>query len=288
VDIYGLIGHPVKHSLSPAMHNAAFQENGLDAQYKLFDVSPNKLKDFFTAPGYSITDIEGNSFFVSDIKGFNVTVPYKEAVIQFIELDKEKEYLKKVKAVNTVLNKDGKFKAVNTDIFGFSRDLFEHFDFNMCDAVVLGAGGAARAVTYALAMKARSIAIFDIDISKSFGIKDMIKNIFPNFNVSVAESVEQLNIYDKTLLVNTTPVGMKEGDVSVVDKKMLHKKLFIYDIVYNRKTRLLIDAEEKGLKVVNGLGMLLYQGVLAWEEWIGRPAPVEVMRKALYKEIYNV
>lgn len=283
--LYGLIGCPVKHSFSPAMHNAAFEARKINARYKLFEIPPQKIKAFLTEPDSKIVDIDGNEFLAGDIKGFNVTVPYKEQVLEFVDLDESQGYLKQIKAVNTVVRTGTRVKAFNTDIPGFSRDLNEHLNSEGINAAILGAGGAARAIAYSLAQKVSSIVIFDIDSSKSSAVCDTLKVLFPNLNITAVASVEKMNLSDKRLLVNVTPVGMRNGDPSVVSKNLLHKDLFIYDIVYNRETQLLKDAKDLGLPGIGGLGMLLYQGVLSWEKWTGQSAPVEIMREALRREI---
>ena len=139
MDIYGVIGWPIKHSLSPAMHNAAFKALGIDAEYRAFEVKPESLGDFFA-------DID------SCIKGLNVTIPHKEKALDFIQLDQESSYLRQIKAVNTLVRQDRIWKGFNTDIPGFSRHLKElRFDPKDKKIAILGAGGASRAVSYVLA-----------------------------------------------------------------------------------------------------------------------------------------
>jgi len=274
--IFGLIGFPVKHSFSPAMHNAAFKALNINAEYKLFEIKPEDLEGFFLS-------LEGKG-----IHGLNVTVPYKEKVLDFVELDSESFYLKRIKAVNTIVIKNGIRKGFNTDIPGFRRDLAEKNGKPENKRIaILGAGGAARAVAFALAEdKAKEIAIYDIDKNKSQNIVDLIKNLFPKLVIAVAETIEQLKIKEKDLLINTTPIGMKNTDHCLVAKEMLHENLFVYDLIYNPpKTKLLALAEKAHVKNSNGLGMLLYQGVLAFTHFTGKNAPVEIMRQALMDEI---
>jgi shikimate dehydrogenase len=271
MDIYGVIGWPIKHSLSPAMHNAAFKEFGIDAEYRPFEVKPEGLEDFFA-------DLD------SCIKGLNVTVPYKEKVLDFVQLDQESFYLRKIKAVNTLVRKDRIWKGFNTDIPGFSRHLKElRFDPKDKKIAILGAGGASRAVSYVLAEKsAQEISIFDIDKNKALGIADMLKELFDNFPVRVVNSIDELDISSKNALINATPVGLKESDPCLIDKKMIRKDLFVYDLIYNpAETKLLSLAKAAGARYSNGLDMLLYQGALSWEHWTGKKAPIETMRVAL-------
>lgn len=285
--IYGLIGYPVKHSLSPLMHNAAFKELKINAEYRLFPLKEEEIPDFM------------RNLSKNNIYGLNVTVPYKEKVLKFVELEAESFFLRKIGAVNTIIIKDKKLIGYNTDIPGFARDLKEKFNpsnikgfFIGKKAAVLGAGGAARAVVYALVEYCgiKDIAIFDIDQVKKNNVVKMIKELFPDFKIKIygVDSIEQLNLKEKDLLINATPIGMKETDPCLVDEKLIHKDLFVYDIVYNRETRLIKYAKSIGLSAVNGLGMLLYQGVLAFEIWTGKKAPVDIMRGALIEGLKKV
>ncbi len=276
MNIYGVIGWPIKHSLSPAMHNAAFKKLGIDAGYKLFEVKPEELEYFL------------NALNNTDIQGLNITVPYKEKVLDFAQLDQESFYLRKIKAVNTLVRKDRIWKGFNTDIPGFSRHLKElRFDPKDKKIAILGAGGASRAVSYVLANKgAQEICIFDIDKNKALGIADMLKELFNNFPVRVVNSIDELDISSKNALINATPIGLKEGDPCLIDKKMIRKDLFVYDLIYNpAETKLLSLAKAAGARYSNGLDMLLYQGALSWEHWTGKKAPIEVMRNALKKAL---
>jgi shikimate dehydrogenase len=276
--IFGLLGFPVSHSLSPAMHNAAFRHLNINAEYKLFEKNPEEVEKFIV------------SLPEQNISGLNVTIPYKEKVLDFVELDKGSFYLRQVKAVNTIVVKDGILKGFNTDIIGFGKDLAEH-NVKPEDkkVAILGAGGASRAVTYVLARhKANQIAIYDIDKSKSQNIVDLIKGLFPNFPIYPVNSIEELKIKEKDLLINTTPIGMKSDDPCLVTESMLHEKLFVYDLVYNpSETKLLAVAKKSGATVSNGLGMLLYQGAMSFEYFTGQNAPIEVMRKALMEGLKN-
>ncbi|MFA6280937.1 MAG: shikimate dehydrogenase [Candidatus Omnitrophota bacterium] len=276
--IYGLLGFPVSHSLSPAMHNAAFRYLNINAEYKLFATKPQDLEKF-------ITSLEEQN-----ISGINVTVPYKEKVLNFVEIDKGFFHLKQIKAVNTIIVKNGILKGFNTDIPGFDRDLVEKNGKPENKRVaILGAGGASRAVTFVLAnAKAKEIAICDIDKSKSQNIVDLIKSLFPDFPIYAVDKIEELKIQEKDLLVNTAPIGMKPEDPCLVTEKMLHKNLFVYDLIYNpSETKLIALARKIGAQTSNGLGMLLYQGAIAFEYFTGKAAPVDVMCKALKEGLKN-
>jgi len=284
--IYGLLGYPVRHSFSPAMHNAAFKDRGINARYTLFEVRPEELEGFFKK-GLPIQDIDGESFISNDIAGLNVTIPYKVKILDFVSLDKKSFFLRNVEAVNTIINDKGVWKGFNTDIPGFQKHLKEEFDPSGKKVAILGAGGAARAVAYALAnSKADEITIFDIDQAKTNSVVGLIKNLFSGFKIYAADSIGKLNIRNKDLLVNATPIGMKESDPCLLTTEMLHKNLFVYDLIYNpAETRLLKLAREKDCKVLNGQGMLLYQGMLSFTHFTGVTAPKKIMHKALLEEL---
>lgn len=274
-EIYGLIGYPVKHSLSPIMHNAAFAALGLDAEYKLFEVKPDELKDFFAG-------LDKNN-----ISGLNVTIPYKEKVLEFVKVDQESFYLRQIKAINTIVKKDGIWKGFNTDIPGFSRGLLENIDPRAKKTAVLGAGGAARAVVYALAgSHAREILIYDIDQAKAGNVVEMILSLFPGFNIKAVGTVQELDIKYKDILINATPIGMKKDDPCLIEENMLHKDLFVYDLIYNpAETALLKLAKKTGAKCSNGLRMLLYQAVLSFFHFKSREAPIKIMEEALIEGV---
>jgi len=279
--IYGLIGYPVKHSFSAAMHNAAFKyskekgEIDYDAEYRLFEVKPQDLGVFL------------NSLAEQNIHGLNVTIPHKEKTAGFIQLDDKSSYLKHIKAVNTIAKKGDVWIGHNTDIPGFSRHLKEYVDPSGKRAAILGAGRAGKAVAYAIAdSKAAEIVIYDIDNNKTSNVISVIKSLFKDFNIKSVDSIGRLNLSDKDILINATPVGMKDTDPCLVSEEMLHKNLFVYDVIYNPpQTKLLKLAEKAGAKTANGMKMLLYQGMLSFKIWTGKDAPREVMWKALSSQI---
>jgi len=273
--IYGVLGYPAKHSLSPAMHNAAFGHLEINARYETFEVKPEKLEKF-------LADRDKNN-----IWGLNVTVPYKEKILDFVTIDEGSSYLKQVRAVNTIVKKENTWKGFNTDILGFSRHLKENFEPYGKSAAILGAGGASRAVAYVLANSgAKEVSIFDIDQEKTRKVIEMMKELSPDFKISAVDSIEQLDIKNKDLLVNATPVGLKESDPCLLNAEMLHKNLFVYDLIYNPKeTKLLALARSVGAKSSNGLGMLLYQGAISFEHFTGESAPITIMHEALNKGV---
>lgn len=269
--IFGLIGYPAKHSLSPLMHNAAFKALNLDARYELFELKPQELETFFkTLPQ-------------KNISGLNVTIPYKEQVLPF--LDKIAEQAELIGAVNTIAVSTDKLEGFNTDGGGFLRHLTDDLGFNPKgeNISVIGAGGAAKAVTVTLSKAgARRIFIYDIEKSKSEKLISHLKENFSNVEFKQADSIEGLDIKGSGLLVNATPIGMKEFDPLLINPGSIQKGLLVYDLIYNPKeTKLLKLARERGAVISNGLGMLLYQGMLSFEIWTKKKAPKEIMRKAL-------
>lgn len=273
--IYGIIGHPVTHSLSPAMHNAAFRELGIDAEYLLYDVEPEKLEAFLGDMAH------GN------ISGLNITIPHKIRAREYLErkgsLDNN---AKKLGAVNTIKIDGSALIGFNTDGPGFYRSLVEDLKFEPegRSVFVLGAGGAAKAIVMYLGNGPKNISVFDIDKEKTGELKAHYKKYFDEKKLSILADDAQLKdaLAASDLLVNATPIGMKETDPSPVDKEFLKAGMYVYDLVYNRPlTQLVKDANARKAHAVTGLGMLLYQGAISFEIWTGSKAPVAVMRKAL-------
>ena len=280
--IYGLIGYPVEHSFSPLMHNAAFSYLGMDAAYRLFPLPPEQLADFFQKD-ILLRDTEGNQVRAKEIRGFNVTVPHKERVLDFVSLEGDSAYLQQIRAINTVVRQDNRCQGFNTDIAGFRWHLLEKNFFSPQgkQVALLGAGGAARAVTYVLAKAgAGRVVVFDLERQKVQGLVKMIKGLFPEFSISGVDSLQQLEIPEKDLLINATPVGLRESDPCLVKAEMLHKGIFVYDLIYNPlETKLLALAKKQGAVVSNGLGMLQYQGVLSFQHF----TKAQVQQEQIFK-----
>jgi shikimate dehydrogenase len=288
--IYGLIGYPVKHSLSPLMHNAAFKALGIPAEYKLFEIPPEKLEKFLL-----------EEVFEKDILGFNITIPHKVRAREILEKNfpfQEKTpqmlenayYVKLSGAVNTVRKIGNKLEYFNTDATGFLRSLedkkFLGFNPNNKTILLLGCGGAGRAIIASLSyrnVKIKKIYVNDINNETIVSAKKHFSNLAQLKNKLEFISSDEIPsvIKDCDLLVNASPVGMKNKDEILINKSLLHKDLSVYDIVYNQKTQLIKDAQELGLPVANGLSMLLYQGIDTFELWTKKKAPVEIMWGAL-------
>lgn len=263
----GLFGWPVEHSLSPRMHNMAFEEMGLNYCYLAIPVEPEALGD-------AVRGVRAMG-----IRGVNVTVPHKEKVMAFLDaLDEEARF---IGAVNTIVNTNGKLKGYNTDGRGFIKSLEEeNIEIDGKNILIIGAGGASRAISYYLCQKAKRLSIFDIDAGKLRALVQDLQKI--NKNVSALNEIKTLEGVD--ILINATPLGLKEKDPFPVEISLLKPGMVAGDLIY-RETPFQRKAREKGLRTFNGLGMLLWQGVLASELWTGVRPPHETMRKALLEGI---
>ena len=309
--IYGLIGYPVKHSLSPAMHNAAFEHLDIKAEYRLFEVKPDELEEFLIEKilkDTSIKDVYGNSISTKDIYGFNITIPHKVKAREILErkfpFDKNVEYIHPdlfyvqiSGAINTVKRDGDELRYWNTDAKGFLDSLEKDLGFVTKNKKVLliGCGGTGRAIIASLSWVQtyiNTIYIYDINNTTLDSTKRYLAHASERFKHFSRDNLKFISsdteipsiIEDCDLLINATPVGMKEGDSSLIDKEVLRickGNLSVYDVVYNRETQLVKDAKELGIPAVGGLGMLLYQGMLSFEIWTGKTAPKDVMEKAL-------
>lgn len=267
--ICALIGDPVEHTMSPVMHNTAYEKLGLDYIYIPFRVKPEELKQ-------AVAGLRA-----LNVRGFNVTIPHKVSVIQLLDgLDPPAE---KIGAVNTVVNTDGELRGYNTDAEGFFWALLEHgIEPGGKRVVVLGAGGASRAITYIMVEKGAEVTIVnrqqELDWAKD--IAGMVKESLAK-EVRVYE-LEQLAkaIENTDILVNATSVGMSPAsENSPVPANLLSKAPVVFDIVYNPiETRLLCEAKAAGAKTIRGVDMLAWQGALAFEKWTGQQAPLDLMR----------
>lgn len=261
--VVGLFGYPVEHSLSPAMHNAAFEHLGLDYRYVTFSVRPDLLNDA----------VKG--ILAMNLRGVNVTVPHKENVIPL--LNKVNEEASFIGAVNTIVNDEGTLTGFNTDGRGFMESLSE--ERIMVDGktvLIIGAGGACRAVSYYLSEIAAALQIFDVDHAKALRLVDDLSAI--RSNVTLKKQLTDLG--GAEVLINATPLGLKESDSPPVDVALISGGLTVCDLIY-RETPLLKAAAQQGCKTLNGLGMLLHQGVFSFEIWTGVKPPVDIMRGAI-------
>ncbi|MCX6767335.1 MAG: shikimate dehydrogenase [Candidatus Micrarchaeota archaeon] len=265
-----LIGDPVEHSMSPAMHNAAFNELGLDYAYLAFKVPKEKLKD-------AVAGIKALGF-----AGANVTIPHKMDVVR--HLDEVDSLAQQIGAVNTIVNEDGRLTGYNTDGEGALQALSDAgIDLKGRRVAVIGAGGAAHAITFTFAKKARlqSLAILNIIEADARNLAQRVKahtGAFADGMLLNAGNLEKA-VEQADVLVNATSVGMNpKASDSPVPKELLHKGLAVFDVVYNPlETRLVREAREKGCVAVTGEKMLVNQGAKSFELWTGRTPPVEKM-----------
>jgi len=262
-----LVGYPVEHSVSPAMHNACFRALGLDYEYRLAPVEPGELAAFM-----------GGAMRSRRVRGCNVTIPHKVEVMG--HLDMVDSAAGAIGAVNTVLNDEGALKGYNTDYIGGVRALEEEYgDLGDAEVVILGAGGVARALIYGLRWKAQSVTILNRDPRKSKTLVDSFKedSTASLRHGSLGELGDRLGSAD--ILVNTTPVGMSpHTDATPVPMGLLRRELLVYDLVYNpAETRLLKEAQLVGARTLGGLKMLIYQGVEAFRLWTGQEPPTDIM-----------
>lgn len=271
--LIGVIGNPVEHSISPMLHNTLCRHFGVDIIYVPFKVEKSDLDNA----------VKGMK--AINILGFNITIPYKKDIMKYID-DNTKEALL-MGAVNTVKNIDGRFYGYNTDAEGFSRSFKQESRTNFRDKKValIGAGGAARAIAVKVAMEgARKIYVVNRTESKAREFIEMI-----NGNV---KNIAEYTLLDKNyissvfkeseIIINTTSVGMYPNIYeSPTDKfDIFSKGQIVYDVIYNpTKTKFLIEAENMGCKTINGLGMLFYQGMYAFEIWTGIKLTEEVIKE---------
>ncbi len=275
--LFGIFGNPLSHTLSPVMQEAGFEKIGLKAFYAALSLDPQSFRKVCkNLPGLILD-------------GFNVTVPYKQAVMPY--LDGLTPEAKAVGAVNTVFRKHQRWLGTNTDVYGFTASLKKDglFQARGKTAVVFGAGGAARAVLYGLAEKGiKLVFLVNRDKARAEKLASEFKKIFPaTFFEAVSEKkIVKAVMSGADLVVNATSLGLNPQDSPVVDAGMIspagkRPKLF-FDLIYHvQETPFLKMAKAKRHKVLGGLGMLLFQGVKAFELWTGQKAPEKVMRKAL-------
>lgn len=270
--LFGVIGHPIGHSLSPVMHAAALRALRVDALYAPFEAPPRFLRILLRA------------LVLAGVEGLNVTVPLKEAVIPLVDhLD---PVARAIGAVNTIVVRGRRLTGHNTDATGFARALRELDPRPLAaHAVILGAGGAARAVTWALAQEGlRRLTIANRHPAKARTLARWLTQFAPRATLAV-KPLDGLRLEGVDLLINATTIGMRAGDPSPVSLAGLARTAVVYDLVYHRRTALVREARRRGCVAANGLSMLLYQGAESLRLWLNRPPPVEVMRRALLRAL---
>ncbi len=277
--VCGVIGDPIEHTLSPIMHNAAFKALKLDFAFLAFKV---KAADVEKA-------VSGMR--ALGIHGLNVTMPHKSAVINY--LDEVDQAAKAIGSVNTILNKDGRLFGFNTDGVGALQALRENgVEPRGKKVLLLGAGGAARAIAYTLAREADELVILNRTAKQAAELANLLKQTFDRKVVADTLSPNAIKdtLQDSDVLINATSVGMKpNANQTPVAFEWLRPDLAVMDIVYNPvETKLAKDAKAAGAKVVSGFEMLIYQGAASFEIWTGHSAPVEVMRHAALNHLLKV
>ena len=275
-NVFGIIGDPVEHSLSPGMHNAAFKELGLDNIYVPFQVKAENLED-------AIVGAQSLG-----IKGFNVTIPHKTEVINYLDYLDIAAGL--IGAVNTI--EFGKNGAVghNTDGVGAVMAIEEVTPVKNKKVVIVGAGGASRAIAFQLLLNGvDNLIVANRTVEKAIKLKtDLVEKLDHEVKVSGLDENLTQELIDTDILINTTPVGMYPNvdQKPVVSAGMMHKDLVVNDVVYNPlKTGLLKEADKAGAKSISGLKMLIYQGVEAFKIWTGIEPPVEIFENVLMTEL---
>lgn len=273
----GLLGTPVKHSKSPAIHNCSFEALGLDYVYLAFEVEKEKLEETLT------------SLKVLGAKGGNITMPLKEAVIKY--LDEISEEARIIGSVNTInIDEKGKITGYNTDGKGFIKSLEEKgIEFKGKKVVIVGAGGAAKSIAIQLAYDGvDELVVFNRTLENAKAIADNINKNIPKCKGRAELMDEKKLVYeieDSTILINCTSLGMKNSlDKAILSSPdQLPKDIFVADIIYDPdQTKLLKLAEQAGVKHMNGLMMLIWQGAIAFKIWTGLDMPVELIKKELF------
>jgi shikimate dehydrogenase len=279
VKVCYLIGYPVGHSMSPAMHNAAFKELGLDYRYEALSVEPGRLADFLNGVLRRPT-----------VRGANVTIPHKISVMRAIDAVDEAAAM--IGAVNTVVNDGGVLKGYNTDGVGAMRALERSIGgLRGKRVLLLGAGGAARAVAYVIAREAEALIILNRTPRRAVELAGALRRkVERRIDISAAaldETHLRRELERADILINATPMGM-HPDVgeTPVPRHLLHGRLLVFDLVYNPpRTRLLREAEDAEAETLSGVEMLVYQGAEAFLLWTGKRAPVDLMLQVVRREL---
>jgi shikimate dehydrogenase len=274
--VCGVIGDPIEHTLSPTIHNAAFNHLKLDFVFLAFRVKAAELEN-------AIHSMRGLG-----IHGLNVTMPHKSTVIGY--LDEVDPTVKLLCSANTILNKDGKLSGFNTDGVGALKALRENgAELSEKKVLLLGAGGAAKAIAFSLAEEVGELAILNRAAEKAKKLAEALGRTLNKKVVGGALSPDAImkNLRDSDVLINATSVGMHpDANQSIVPPQWLRSDLTVMDIVYDPvETKLAKDAKAAGAKVISGVEMLIYQGAASFEIWTNRSAPIEVMRRAALNKL---
>ena len=274
--VFGVFGDPIEHSLSPAMHNAAFSALGMDCVYHAFKVKPEKLEN-------AILGAEAMGF-----GGLNLTVPLKEAALK-LDCIKPDPLAVEIGAVNTIVFRDGEILGYNTDGLGARQALLETaVEMGGSKVLIAGAGGAARAIAFQLAADGAGVIIANrtearaVELAEDISVAKLPGKVKGKGLLELGTLIRETDI-----LINTTTLGMHpHREASIAEAEDLHPDLTVFDIVYNPlETRLLRDAKASGAKTVSGVLMLVYQGAEAFRLWTGVKPPVELMKKTVLEAL---
>jgi shikimate dehydrogenase len=269
-----ILGHPLHHSLSPAMQNEAFMNKGLSWVYAPLETPPDRLKD----AARLMRD--------SNVRGANVTVPYKEAIMSYLDgIAGECEWLK---SVNTIYRKGKKLLGTSTDGEGFLRAIgAKRRQLRGSMGLLLGSGGAAKAVAGALARTTvKGFYVTDLVSSRAKGLEKLIRRRFPRMEIAAVTPAEAQRVLPSCQwVVQATTCGLKKSDPSPLPLSKAQSGTWVMDLIYHHETAFLKEARARRLPRVSGLDMLLYQGAMSFEIWTGMKAPLEVMRRALLRQL---
>ncbi len=274
--LFGVIGNPIRHSKSPIMMNRAFRETGINGVYTAFHVTSDRIRDF--AAGVR----------AMGIRGVNVTIPHKLDIMSV--LDEIDASAQAIGAVNTIVNDAGRLIGYNTDGIGYVRSLKEEAERELAGKriVVLGAGGAARGIIYALANENPArITIANRSVDRAKELADSLQNKVDIEAISNEEL--QTACQQADIVINTTSVGMfPQTEETPIDASWLKPGAVASDLIYNPlKTKFLQQAEQRGCRIHGGLGMFIYQGAYAFEYWTGQPAPAAAMRETVLASLQS-
>jgi shikimate dehydrogenase len=277
--VCGVIGDPIEHTLSPTIQNSAFNHLKLDFVFLAFQVKAIDLEN-------AVRGMRGLG-----IHGLNITMPHKSTVIGC--LDKVDSTVRFLGSANTILNRDGKLSGFSTDGIGALKGLIENgVVLSGKNVLLLGAGGAAKAIALTLVQEVGELAILNRSAEKAEVLAERLGRMFNRKVVGDVLSPITIaeNLQDSDILVNATSAGMKPNlGQSIVPPKWLRSDLVVMDIVYNPvETKLAKDAKVAGAKVISGVEMLIYQGAGSFEIWTGKSAPIEVMRRAALNKLSNI
>lgn len=262
--LLGIIGYPIGHSLSPILHTMLAKKYDLNYVYLAFEVLPSMLKNIKDA------------ILTFNIRGLNVTIPYKEKIIPYLDkIDKLAEF---IGAVNTVVNKDGKLLGYNTDIYGFIKSL-EDVNIENENSFLIGCGGVSKAIICGLdELGVKKVYIYDIVTEKMA----FLKSKFGRYVVPVKKNDIEEIVKDTKIIINATPLGMKSGDPSPLNLDIITKEHIVYDVIYNRETELIKHAKKIGCKyVIDGRSMFIYQAADSFFLWTGVKPDISFMENLI-------